>query len=265
MRAMKNFIPFRKRRASVSVIRLAGTIAPGRRSLSDEAFAPVIAKAFGRKPTAVALVINCPGGVPVQSSMIAARIRRHAEKEKVPVHSFIEDLATSGGYWLACAADRIWLDRSSIAGSIGVLTSSFGATEFIGRHGIERRVYAAGESKSVLDPFLPVTEQEEARVRAMQEQVHAAFIDHVKASRGGKLADVPVFGGELFVGRQAVEAGLADDIGHLIPSMKDLYGDKVRFRYFAPKHGPFGLWGPQIVGGAIAAVENRMNHARFGL
>src|SRR5690606_36888447 len=134
-------------------------------------------RAFRRgRPVAVALVVKSPGGAPAQSSLIAARIRRLAEERKVPVHAFVEDVAASGGYWLACAGDQIWVDGSSIVGSIGVISSSFGLQELIARHGIERRVHTAGRSKSMLAPFLPEKPEDVARLEALQEQIHASFI-----------------------------------------------------------------------------------------
>ncbi len=155
---MKRFIPFLKSEPLVSVVRLSGAIAAGQRggTLNDEATAPFIERAFTRgKPRAVALLINSPGGSPVQSSLIATRIRRLAEEKELPVHAFVEDVAASGGYWLACAADEIWADESSILGSIGVISASFGFHELIERWGIERRVHTAGTDKSMLDPFRP--------------------------------------------------------------------------------------------------------------
>ena len=141
---MKNYFPFLKRPPLVPVIRLQGSIGTGRGSLSDAALAGVIDKAFKMKPAAVALAINSPGGSAVQSSLIAARIRRLAEEKGVKVHAFVEDVAASGGYWLACAGDEIWVDDSSIVGSIGVIFASFGFPELMARQGIERRVVTAG-------------------------------------------------------------------------------------------------------------------------
>ncbi|HSF91002.1 MAG TPA: S49 family peptidase, partial [Paracoccaceae bacterium] len=150
---MKIWIPFVKTAPSVAIVRLAGMIsASGRATLNDANLAPVIEKAFSKgKPDAVVLEINSPGGSPVQSSLIGARIRRLAEEKKIPVIAFVEDVAASGGYWLAAAADEIYADESSVVGSIGVISASFGVHEFLARKGIERRVYTAGKSKSMLD------------------------------------------------------------------------------------------------------------------
>ena len=153
---MKRWIPFLKSDPVVAVIRMQGVIASGNRgTLSDQALAPAIERAFSKgKPAAIALQINSPGGSPVQSSLIGSRIRRLADEKEVPVFAFVEDVAASGGYWLAVAADEIFADPSSIVGSIGVISAGFGAHELLSRHGIERRVYTAGKSKSMLDPFL---------------------------------------------------------------------------------------------------------------
>ena len=265
---MKYLIPFLNRKPVVAVIRLAGMIgAGGRAQLNDEVLGPVIEKAFSRgKPAAVALVINSPGGSPVQSSLIAARIRRLAAEKDIPVHAFVEDVAASGGYWLAVAADDIWVDRSSILGSIGVISASFGAQVFLTRQGIERRVYTAGKSKSTLDPFLPEKPEDVTRLKDLLGQIHEAFIDHVKARRGGKLADDPdLFTGEFWLGQRSIELGLADGIGHLGPKMKELYGDKVKFAKYGPKRGLLARFGATLAQDAIGAVEERASYARFGL
>ncbi|WP_297770297.1 S49 family peptidase [uncultured Roseovarius sp.] len=265
---MKHLIPFLNRKPSVAVIRLAGMIgAGGRAQLNDETLGPVIEKAFSRgKPVAVALVINSPGGSPVQSSLIAARVRRLAEEKGVPVHAFVEDVAASGGYWLAVAADDIWVDESSIIGSIGVISAGFGAQVFLRRQGVERRVYTAGKSKSTLDPFLPEKPEDVTRLKALLDQIHDAFIAHVKARRGPKLADDPdIFTGEFWLGRRSVELGLADGVGHLVPKMKELYGDKVRFRKYGRKRGLLSRFGATLAQDAMIAVEERASYARFGL
>lgn len=266
---MKRFIPFLPSAPLVAVIRLHGMIANSPRAgvLNDVALAPVIERAFRKgKPKAIALSINSPGGSPAQSSLIAARIRRLADEKDVPVHAFVEDVAASGGYWLACAADDIWLDGNSIAGSIGVISAGFGFDGFIERHGIQRRVYTAGKDKSMLDPFRPEREEDITRLKAIQAQVHAGFIDHVKARRGDKLAENDdLFTGEIWVGRKAVEVGLADGIGHLVPKMKEVYGDKTQFAVHGPKRGLFQRLGAQVVGDALGQVEDRAAWARFGL
>lgn len=261
--------PFVKRPPTVAVIRLSGVIAAGGRTgggLSDATLAPVIERAFRKgKPAAVALAINSPGGSPVQTALLAARLRRLATEKGIPIHAFVEDVAASGGYWLATAADQIWIDDSSIVGSIGVISSGFGFHELMARQGIERRVHTAGASKSFLDPFKPEKPEDVARLKALQEPIHAAFIAQVKTRRAGKLAEGDLFTGDVWVGRQAVEVGLADGIAHLVPKMKQLYGDKVRLITYGPRRGLLRRFGAQVLGEALAGVEDRALWARYGL
>ena len=174
---MKN--PFRRDVKTVCVVRLNGMISTGR-GLNDAGLAPVLQKAFAKKPAAVALVINSPGGSPVQSSLIGARIRRLAEEFETPVYAFVEDVAASGGYWLASSADEIYVDASSVVGSIGVISSGFGLNQFIERHGIERRVHTAGSSKSMLDPFQPQKRADVTRLKSLLDGIHQTFKDHIK-------------------------------------------------------------------------------------
>lgn len=267
MRAMFR-LPFLPSPPRVAVIRLSGTIAAGPRGqLNDANLASVIEKAFRKgKPKAVALVINSPGGSPVQSSLIAARIRRLADEKGVKVHAFIEDVAASGGYWLACAGDEIWADETSIVGSIGVIMASFGLNRFIDEHGIDRRVYTSGANKSQLDPFLPENPEDVARIKAIGHQIHEAFIAHVKARRGTRLAeDDRLFTGEFWTGGKARELGLVDGIGHVVPKMKEIYGDKVRFALYGPKRGLMQRFGMALTGEVLGQIEDRAALARFGL
>lgn len=261
---MKLSFPFRKSRKTVAVVRLQGVITTGR-GLNDAALAPVFDKAFASKPTAVALLINSPGGSPVQSSLIGARIRRLADEKGIPVHAFVEDVAASGGYWLAAAADDIYLDLSSVVGSIGVISAGFGLHEFIERHGIERRVHTAGASKSMLDPFQPQKDDDVQRLHSLLEQIHANFKAHITERRAGKLADRDLFTGEIWVGQQAVSDGLADGLGHLVPKMKEMYGDKVRFRCYGPKRGFLSRFGTRIFGDMLHVIEERAAYQRLGL
>lgn len=266
---MANFIPFRRRGPRVNVLRLSGIIATQARgaALNDQVIAPLIERAFTKgKPDAVALVINSPGGSPVQSSLIGARIARLAEDKKLPVHAFVEDVAASGGYWLAAAADQIWVDPSSVVGSIGVISASFGAHDLMARHGVERRVYTAGNSKSMLDPFKPENPEDVTRLHSMLDQIHTVFIDHVKSSRGDRLdGNRDIFTGEVWVGQQAIEAGLADGIGHLIPKMKDIYGPRTRFQTFARRKPRIPFLGAQVVEQLNLSLEERALYARYGL
>ncbi len=265
---MKARIPFLKRGPLVAVIRLQGSIGiGGRNQLNDETLGPEIEKAFKRgKPKAVALVVNSPGGSPVQSSLIAARIRRLAEERGVPVHAFVEDVAASGGYWLAASADDIWVDQGSIVGSIGVVSAGFGAPVFLARQGVERRVHTSVHSKSFMDPFLPEKEEDVARLKTILEQMHSGFTDYVKSRRGPKLSsDEDLFTGEFWLGRRAYELGLVDGIGHIVPKLKELYGEDVRFAKYGRKRGLLQRFGASMANDALAAVEERADYARFGL
>lgn len=250
-------------------MRLEGVIGAGARfgapSLTDAGLAPLIEAAFRKgRPKAVALAINSPGGSPAQSSLIAARIRRLADEKRLPVHAFVEDVAASGGYWLATAADEIHLDPNSIVGSIGVISASFGFQDLIARHGIERRVHTAGVDKGLLDPFRPEKPDEVERLKRLQAQIHDNFIAQVKGRRGARLAEGDLFTGEFWVGRRGVELGLADGIGHLVPVMRRLYGATVRFGVLAPRRPLFRrlLPGVQEV---VDAVETSALWNRYGL
>lgn len=261
-------IPFLNKPPLVAVVRLHGAIGmAGRRSLSDHALAPILEKAFRRgKPDMVALEINSPGGSPVQSSLIGARIRRLSEETNVPVAAFVEDVAASGGYWLAAAADEIWADDNSVLGSIGVISAGFGAHVFLARQGVERRVYTAGKSKSMLDPFRPENEEDVARLRVLLGDIHDNFIAQVKSRRGQKLDTTKdLFTGEIWLARKAVDLGLIDGIGHLKPKMKSRFGDKVKFRRYEMRRPFLSRFGAQIVDDAVAGIEERAAFARFGL
>ena len=267
---MKFLSRFKSRKPSVAVIRLQGVIGAGGRmggrGLNDAELAPVIEKAFRKgKPKAVALAINSPGGSPVQSSLIGARIRRLAEETETPVYAFCEDVAASGGYWLACAADEIFVDQSSIIGSIGVIMASFGFQDFMSKHGIERRVHTAGKSKSFADPFKAETPADVKKIKALQSEIHDVFINHVKSSRGDKLADQDLFTGDIWVGQKGVDVGLADGVGHLVPKMKELFGDKTRFIKHGVKRGLLSRFSGQFADTMLDTIEDRALWARFGL
>ena len=265
---MRRFIPFVKSPPMVAVVRLSGVIGTGPRAgLSDEGMAPVLERAFRKgKPAAVALLINSPGGSPVQSALIGARIRRLADELSVPVHAFVEDVAASGGYWLACAADDITADAGSILGSIGVISAGFGAHELLARQGVERRVHTAGKSKSMLDPFRPENPEDVARLRAILDDMHGIFIDWVKSRRGARLAEgADLFTGEIWLGAKARELGLIDGIGHLEPVLKARYGDKVRLVRHGRKRPLFQRLGATLAQDALAGIEERAHWARFGL
>ena len=228
---------FRNPKPVVAVVRLSGVISDrsgiGRSRLSAAGLVTVLETAF-KMPNlkAVALAINSPGGSPVQSSLIGKRIRALAEEHEVPVIAFAEDVAASGGYWLACAADEIYADDSSVIGSIGVISAGFGFQNAIKKLGVERRVYTAGEMKSTLDPFLREKPDDIERLAELQQDVFNAFKEMVRERRKDKLnaSEDELFTGAFWTGRRALEMGLIDGLGELTSVMQERYGDKVRFR-----------------------------------
>src|SRR5215212_3336340 len=241
----------RRDAAVVPVVRLSGVIGavtPLRPGLTLAGIAKMLERAFATKHAkAVALVINSPGGSPVQSRQIYLRIRQLAAEKNLPVLVFVEDVAASGGYMIACAGDEIFCDPSSILGSIGVVGGSFGFQEMIKKIGVERRLYTAGEHKATLDPFLPEDPDEVAKLKAIQREIHTIFIALVKQSRGIKLkgADDVLFTGEYWAGETSVSLGLADAIGDLRSTLRARYGDKVLTPVIAPATGLLsGLFGP---------------------
>ncbi|MGR3622665.1 S49 family peptidase [Pseudophaeobacter sp.] len=261
-------LPFVKKPPLVSVVRLSGAIGmSGRGALNDAALAPVLEAAFSKgKPAAVALEINSPGGSPVQSSLIGARIERLAKEKNIPVIAFVEDVAASGGYWLAASADEIWADASSIIGSIGVISAGFGLQDLLSRHGVERRVYTAGESKSMLDPFRAEDPEDVARLKGLLGDIHENFIAHVTARRGDRLdGSHKLFTGEIWLAKRATELGLIDGIGHLKPALKARFGDKVKLRRYGVKRSFLSRFGLQMAQGTLTEIEERAEFARFGL
>ncbi|MCF6305897.1 MAG: S49 family peptidase [Rhodobacteraceae bacterium] len=259
---MKNPLKLFSPGASVSVLRLSGAIGGGRSAMNDAGLADLIEKAFTKgKPKAVALAINCPGGSPAQSALITARIRRLADEKSIPVYAFCEDVAASGGYWLATAADEIYVDDNSIMGSIGVISASFGFHEFMQKQGVERRVHTAGIDKSMLDPFRPERAEDIVRLKDLQKQIHDNFIAQVVMRRGEKLKGENLFTGEVWIGQKSVDNGLTDGVAHLVPKMKALFGDKVKFRSFGAKKSFMS----KITGSVLTQLEDRALWARFGL
>ena len=281
----------RRPRPEVAVLRLSGTIGgigPLRSGMSLASVEPLIERAFAQpRLKAVALVINSPGGSPAQSALITKRIRDLAEEKELPVLAFCEDVAASGGYWLACAADEIFVQPASIVGSIGVITSGFGFTGLMDKLGVERRVYTAGEHKSTLDPFRPEDPDDVARLKALQLELHGVFKDMVRDRRGHRLKadDDVLFSGEFWAGGKAVELGLADSLGELRQVLRDRFGKRVRLRRVqGPKRllrrlglgrsgvetgaGPWhgGFPAPEDwAAGVLSAVEERALWSRFGL
>jgi signal peptide peptidase SppA len=285
---LTELIPARLRpgAAIVPVVRLSGligSVTPLRPGMSLAGVARTLERAFAIKNAkAVAVVINSPGGSPVQSRQIYLRIRQLAAEKKVPVLVFVEDVAASGGYMIACAGDEIYCDPSSIMGSIGVVGGSFGFQELIRKIGVERRLYTAGEHKAMLDPFLPENPEDVARVKALQREIHAIFIALVKQSRGARLkgADDVLFTGEYWAGETSVSLGLADAIGDLRSTLRARYGEKVLMPVIAPPTGLLSSLVGRKSGGAgtldqldsiaglpdelISALESRAIWAKFG-
>src|ERR1700743_1758962 len=256
------YLPERLRRgtAVVPVVRLSGVIGavtPLRPGLTLAGIARTLERAFATKNAkAVALLINSPGGSPVQSRQIYLRIRQLAAEKKLPVLVFVEDVAASGGYMIACAGDEIFCDPSSILGSIGVVGGSFGFQELIKKIGVERRLYTAGEHKAMLDPFKPENPDDVARVKALQHEIHSIFIALVKKSRGSRLkgSEDVLFTGEYWAGETSVSLGLADGIGDLRSVLRARYGDKVKTPVIAPSSGMLsGLLGRKSGGAATLA------------
>jgi serine protease SohB len=246
----------------VPVVRLSGVIGfstPLKPGLTLASVARVLERAFTvRNARAVALAINSPGGSAVQSHLIFQRIRQLAEENEVPVIAFLEDVAASGGYMIACAADEIICDPSSIVGSIGVIGGSFGFDKLIEKLGVERRLYTSGERKGMLDPFLPEKAEDVERLKAIQKEIHEGFIALVKARRGGKLdgRETALFSGEYWAGGKARELGLVDTIGELRGALRERYGDKVKTPLIAER-GLFGRRTPGISGAVVEGLWNR--------
>ena len=230
----------------IPVVKLSGAIAAGgtafRPALNLGSCALRLEKAFSMKGSpAVAIVVNSPGGSPVQSRLIYRRIRDLAEEHEKKVHVFVEDAAASGGYMIACAGDDITVDPSSIVGSIGVISSSFGFVDAIQKIGVKRRVHTAGQNKSVLDPFLPEKKADIDRLKNLQLEIHQVFIDLVKESRGDRLVEhKDMFTGLFWTGVPAKELGLVDEIGDIRSSLKARYGKKTKLALIEPKRGLFG-------------------------
>lgn len=281
-----NPINWFKRGPQVSVIRLYGGIGTGGRFSQSISHAPLektIDAAFESKRTkAVALIINSPGGSPSQSGLIARQIRRLADEKDIPVLAFCEDIAASGGYLLACAADEIFVDEYTVIGSIGVISASFGAVDAIEKIGVKRRVHTAGNSKSLMDPFLEEKPEDAARLDTILQAIHERFISWVKGSRKDRLDEkVDYFQGDVWVGQNAVDVGIADGIGHAVPILKDRFGEETAIREFSPKKPgllskltggtnaalTFGVAesaGAGAAAAALEAVEERALLARYG-
>jgi signal peptide peptidase SppA len=295
--AMLNWLRDRFRRGPVvPVVRLSGIIAStgllGNRSLSIASVAPSLRRAFAvRGAKAVALAINSPGGSPVQSALIGQRIRLLAQEKNLKVIAFVEDVAASGGYWLACAADEIIVDPHSIVGSIGVISAGFGFQDLIGRIGVERRLHTSGERKSMLDPFGPEKPEDVERLGRLQAEIHEGFKGWVRDRRAGKLKadEALLFSGEFWTGRRGVEFGLVDGLGELRTTLQARYGAKVHLPVIGPRRRLLSRLGlgsgtavegmgieaigaatlpsllPSLLASLLASLEERLHWQRFGL
>lgn len=270
---------FRQRPPAVAVVRFEGVIAARRSRLtvSLASHAAALERAVRVKGlAALAIVVNSPGGAPVQSALLYRRIRALAEEHGVPVFAFAEDVAASGGYWLALAGDEIYAEETSLVGSIGVISAGFGFPRLIERLGIERRVHTAGENKSLLDPFRPEDSDDVARLTTLQADIHASFKEHVQRRRAGKIdaADDSLFSGEVLTGRMALARGLVDGIGDLRSVMRARFGDTVRLvpivserRRWRPwsRPRPFAAEMPSLLAELTDWVEARLMWGRYDL
>ncbi|MFC7342465.1 S49 family peptidase [Saccharopolyspora griseoalba] len=267
----------------VAVVKLHGPITPqpspmSRPTISLQTTESALTRAFGQdRLSAVVLSINSPGGAPTQSALVADRIRGLADEKGVPVLAFCEDVAASGGYWLACAADEIYAHKTSLVGSVGVVSASFGMTGLMEKLGVERRVYAAGENKVRLDPFRPEKEEDVQWLRGLQDELHGQFTDWVRQRRGGRLTGTAeeLFSGEVWTGAKADELGLVDGVGTLREIVESKYPDAhvqtVEAR--KPLLARLGMGAQTALGrgpaenvlSALDALEHRALWNRFGL
>jgi len=283
--ALRPILPRRLRGEApvVPVVRLSGVIGlstPLKPGLMLATVARPLERAFRmRHAQAVALLINSPGGSPVQSHLIYRRIRQLAGENDRRVIAFAEDVAASGGYMIACAADEIICDPASIVGSIGVVGGSFGFAKLIEKLGIERRLYTSGEHKAMLDPFLPENSEDVDRLKAVQREIHEGFIGLVKQRRGARLkgAEKTLFSGEYWTGSKAMELGLADAIGDLRSTLRERFGPDVLTPLISPPRGWLGRVQPgvgvldilsrrgSLAEEFVSAVEERAIWSRYGL
>lgn len=267
---------------TVPVLRFTGPIGmatPLNPGISLANTADMIERAFeDKKAKAIAVIINSPGGSPVQSMLIYKRLRALAEENDKKIYVFTEDVAASGGYFIACAGDEIYADPSSIIGSIGVIAAGFGFDKAIEKLGVERRVYTAGEKKLTLDSFQPENPEDVARLKELQKDIHATFKSVVTTSRGDKLTEEDLFTGEFWTGNKALELGLIDGLSDVRTKMRELFGDEVQLELIKPKKGLFGrslpqgvmtdysgFNGAQLTNQMISSLEERALWSRFGL
>jgi signal peptide peptidase SppA len=263
-----------ERKDVVAVVKLHGVITPSpsplaRGAINLTAVESALTRAFGHdRLKAVALLVNSPGGAPTQSGLVAERIRQLADEKGVPVLAFCEDVAASGGYWLACAADEIFAHRTSMVGSIGVISGGFGFTGLLERFGIERRLHTAGANKSRLDPFSPEKPEDVEWLKKMHTQLHELFVNWVKERRGDRLTDAEdLFTGDVWLGEKAVELGLADGLGSLRQIITERYPD-AEISVAEPKRpllARLGIGAPAAASAVLDAVAQKAAWSRFGL
>lgn len=279
---LRPLMPRRFRGAAiVPVVHLSGVIGavtPLRPGLTLSGVSPLLDKAFGmRGAKAVVLVINSPGGSAVQSHLIFTRVQQLSKEKQLPVVAFVEDVAASGGYMIACAADEIIADDSSIVGSIGVVGASFGFVDAIKKLGIERRIYTAGEHKVMLDPFKPEDPEDVARLKVLQAEIHSNFINLVKTSRGTRLTgpEKTLFSGEYWLAGTALSYGLIDRLGDLRTVMKERFGEDVLLPVVSKPRGMLSWFipgaklaalgdGDRMTDEIVSTLEARAVWARFG-
>ena len=267
---------FFKKKTIVPHVRLTGVIGSAgrfRQGIDFSGQQAIIKKAFSfKKSKNVAISINSPGGSPVQSHLIHDYIRQLAAKNKKKVIVFAEDVAASGGYLIACAGDEIYANSSSIVGSIGVISASFGFQDAIKKIGIQRRVYTAGKNKSTLDPFKEEKEEDIQRIKKLQLELHSDFINLVKKSRGSKLKDPEknnIFTGEFWSGSTALKLGLIDGIGNADQILKQKFGENVTIKKFEKSKGFLAKKLSSSVESQLDIIENFIEEKalwqRFGL
>jgi signal peptide peptidase SppA len=275
---LKNLIC--KKSTNIAVINLHGVIGKGgklEQGINIENVNPILEKAFETKGAkAVAINVNSPGGSPVQSELIYTRIKELSAEKKIPVFTFAQDVAASGGYFILLAGEEIFAHNASIVGSIGVISAGFGFEDLIKKIGVERRIYAQGKNKAVLDPFSPENPESIEILKSAQRDVFESFKDLVRQNRREKLkeSDDYLFNGAFWSGKKAVELGLVDAIGDMRNVMKNKFGDKVKFINIEPKKkgfikellaSKFGEFNSNLAGNLVDKIEEKGIWARFGL
>ena len=262
-----------KKSSVVCLINFTGIISPNmgrRKGLNIQDFDKLIERAFqNKKSKAVVLVINSPGGSPVQSEFLANKIIQLSKEKDIPVISFVEDVAASGGYWLACAGDEIFASNASIVGSIGVISAGFGFNKALNKIGIDRRIYTAGKNKSILDPFSPEKKDDIRRLKSIQLSLHNHFISFIKSRRGKKLDDSndDLFSGMFWSGEKALELGLIDGIGQVNQILKNRFGKDVKIKEYHQKKKFFDIGNlvNVLLDIILIKIEEKISFKRFGL